>query len=618
MKSILLDLKKNLARKSVLVKSKSSINIDSRYYRKNSDESFFYSRIKLKNHSAFKRKSSHIRQMIKEAKEKSLNDIENFYQKCLIEKYTKKDHFYITSKTEREKSISSNRTVNLSQNISSSDIHIDKINPLLDEEFFSKFKKEKMNFQIGKCFDFGKTASKICSTLREKVYLREILKEKSNSFLKKKEEFTQRKQKIEFLSDRLEKDKDILIGKHKRLIESYIFFLKKRCEEDRKKLELLKHTHERIKMEINKIIQIMNAKKKEFNKLKEGRNFLIKVKEVKLKLPSFFEEIEKGSSYQELNIPEEVYLRYKNYLNINIPIFSNEEEFFEIFARVQRKNLDLLRRNEKIKMEVQEMQSNYEIIKNDEENYENFINGQIRIKKKELQTLLMKYDQLSSQIKSLSFRIEEEHKKKSSKIASFKPNDITREMIIKMKYQKELKNYSFEYSLLHVKVANIIRVFLEENILTVNDVLGCKVFSNMEKLYEELYLKYNASNEEKIKSSLLNLLVYLEKGIISLFAKYRNAIKNPKKKEEIEKLIAFNQNLFKNENAKKQRIFIEKKRVLEMKKVVEKSNKIIVLPRRKVNVVYKNESIRRKEKKEKIQKIHAQSELEQYITLTNN
>ena len=106
----------------------------------------------------------------------------------------------------------------------------------------------------------------------------------------------------------------------------------------------------------------LNIKKKyikinnKFNQLKDMRNFLIKVKEKKINLPSFFSLLEQGIESFE-NVDKNEVERYKKYLNVNIPIFENIDEFESIFTFSGNNTLKLLNSTEKIVLELERLKS---------------------------------------------------------------------------------------------------------------------------------------------------------------------------------------------------------------------------------------------------------------------
>ena len=368
-------------------------------------------------------------------------------------------------------------------------------------------------------------------------------------------------------------------------------------------MEELQSRRARLDFEVNKLKSEVSQIRKMYQELVDIRNFIIKVKEQKIVLPDFFTSLCNGEEIPNTVDKKEVE-RYKRYLDINHKIFNSEDEFIEIMNVVEHKNMQLLRENEKTKINAQVMRAQYEEMLEEDEKYEKFIEKQIMIKEKDLKDAKSIHSQLVSQRDSvLSPRdnMIDYHKNNGDNNNKKKQHkSFNRELLTIMKYKDLLQHYPVPFSLLYYKLTTILNFFFDEKILTVNMILSQNILHNKDELTKLLTLKLIKKNEDLIRPNCLKLLRLFEKAILSILLKHKQYISNSEIKKEIDQLIVITQNKLKIQNAEEQRKMLENKRKFEQLKIIEKNKKIIIIPRRKVQAHYEGfKKVNQRKKEEK-------------------
>ena len=273
---------------------------------------------------------------------------------------------------------------------------------------------------------------------------------------------------------------------------------------------------------------------------------------------------------------------------------------------VEHKNMQLLRENEKTKINTQIMRAQYEEMLEEDEKYEKFIEKQIMIKEKELNDAKSIHSQLVSQRDSVlsprDYNKIDYHKNNGDNNNKKKQHNksFNRELLTIMKYKDLLKNYPVPFSLLYYKLTTMLNFFFDEKILTVNIILSQNILHNKDELTKLLTLKLIKKNEDLIRPNCLKLLRLFEKAILSILLKHNQYISNNEIKKEIDQLIVIKQNKLKIKNAEEQRKMLENKRIFEQLKIIEKNKKIIIIPKRKVQAHYEGfKKVNQRKKEEK-------------------
>lgn len=553
-----------------------------------------------------------IRKLSQEIKRKRMNKV-NIMHRTMIKQAVHKriDNFYVTSAYYEGNN--NNGNLNESNNgnrpLSQRDFSNETTNYLSEvekyENIVKQYKKEKMNFEIGSLFlltNSSKELAKSCSQVNLMKGFEELKKARAKQMKEDKDNELDNVKNVEY---RLLKNKTILQDEYETTFVSYVNFLQIKTKEEHEIMEELQSRRARLDFEVNKLRSEVSQIRKMFQELVDIRNFIIKVKEQKIVLPDFFTSLCNGEDISN-TVDKKELERYKRYLDINHKIFNSEDEFIEIMNVVEHKNMQLLRENEKTKINTQIMRAQYEEMLEEDEKYEKFIEKQIMIKEKELNDAKSIHSQLVSQRDSVlsprDYNKIDYHKNNGDNNNKKKQHNksFNRELLTIMKYKDLLKNYPVPFSLLYYKLTTMLNFFFDEKILAVNIILSQNILHNKDELTKLLTLKLIKKNEDLIRPNCLKLLRLFEKAILSILLKHNQYISNNEIKKEIDQLIVIKQNKLKIKNAEEQRKMLENKRIFEQLKIIEKNKKIIIIPKRKVQAHYEGfKKVNQKKKEEK-------------------
>ena len=306
------------------------------------------------------------------------------------------------------------------------------------------------------------------------------------------------------------------------------------------------------------------------------------------------------------NINDDVLFQKINpYIKDKIPIFNSPEEFIDIINGLEDKNLDLLKENEKINRNKEELRSELEIINNDVEKYGIIIDEIINKKNTKYQDLIKRNKTLNDIYQSIIIKNNdnEENKKKYINKPSF-GIFIDMEQVNVEKYNIIKKNYKYDYTLLLNKLIDFITTFLKSNY---RNYTRQRVYNLVNKDLFNNIIKNKNSFSNEIKYFIYDYCVILLKI-------YENIIEYVLENNKILSQNKYNLSFMiqlsdkylqnkKNENSKEIREFIDKKRNEEMKIIIEKSKKNYyplnrrVLEFRTDNQIKKNQEMKKNELK---------------------
>lgn len=553
-----------------------------------------------------------IRKLSQEIKRKRMDKVNVMHRTMIKQAVHKKiDNFYLTSAyydANNNNNLNESNTSNQHYPLSQRDFSNETTNYLSEvekyEDIVRKYKREKMNFEIGSLFSLtnsSKELARSCSQVNLMKSFEEIKKARVKQMKEDKDNELDNVKNVEY---RLLKNKTILKDEYENTFVSYVNFLQIKTKQEHEIMKELQSKRARLDFEVNKLRSEVSQIKKMFQELVDIRNFIIRVKEQKINLPDFFTSLCNGEEIPNTVDSKEIQ-RYKRYIDINQKIFNSEDEFIEMMNEVEHKNMQLLRENEKTKINAQVMRAQYEEMLEEDEKYEKFIEKQITIKEKELKDAKSINRQLVSQRDSVlsprEYSIIDFHKDSSDKNKKKQHNkSFNRELLTIMKYKDLLKNYQVPFSLLYYKLTTTLNFFFDEKILTINLILSQNILHNRDELNKLLTLKLTKKNEELIRPNCLKLLRLFEKAILSILLKHKQYISNSDIKKEIDQLIVIKQNKLKIRNAEEQRKMLENKRMFEQLKIIEKNKKIIIIPRRKVQAHYEGfKKVNQRKKEEK-------------------
>ena len=336
-----------------------------------------------------------------------------------------------------------------------------------------------------------------------------------------------------------------------------------------------------IKININTVHKFISQNELNTESYKKNSSFTLNPSKKEEKKIKFMQTKNKFSSkrmntLKSENINDNVLLQKINpYIKDKIPIFNSPEEFIDIINDLENKNLDLLKENEKINRNKEELRSELEIINNDVEKYGIIIDEIINKKNTKYQDLIKRNKTLNDIYQSIIINNNdnEENKKKYINKPSF-GIFIDMEQVNVEKYNIIKKNYKYDYTLLLNKLIDFITTFLKSNY---KNYTRQRVYNLVNKdLFNNIIKNKNIFSNE-IKYFIYDYCVILLK-IYENIIEY--VLENNKILSQNKYNLSFMTQLSdkylqnkKNENSKEIREFIDKKRNEEIKIIIEKSKK---------------------------------------------
>ena len=446
------------------------------------------------------------------------------------------------------------------------------------------------------------------------------IKKQCNILIKLKNEF---ENKFIIYSENMKLYLKFLVIKSKQMKTELILLLK---EKEEKYIELEKITLEIIK------------KQSELESLIDKRNFLLQIKQKYRNPPTYYEELlikdsKKlliGNTLSELDILRHTQNKNvidflssvsdikrkcnENILNINNlksdlfisphfikmdPIFDSVDDFIHLYNYLKDKSLDYLKRSDIEKKYISKMKKEYEEYF---ENNNNYLEDEISEKEIEKKNIIHKYNVLTYTYNYYKDNILKKINDINVRSYNFK-NKINQKRIISVendlneRYNKELKKYKYGGILLFKKLIKLINYYSE------NDYDKSEYYFNLfddKKLELTLKVDINEFNDDNI--------ILINRYILLLVSKYEKICKYVLNKHQIFLLNDKNKQIIKvkkdeiakirkHQVAKEIRNLIKKKKIGEINKIIEKSNKSIVyIPNRlnceslKIKKVHKNTS----------------------------
>ena len=421
------------------------------------------------------------------------------------------------------------------------------------KEIIEKIKKNKLNFQIFCLIDKDKNKDGLAQTCLGINKFNEItnLRNKSLNNLIKNQ-----KEKLNDLENNIElkkRNNNQIIEINKREIY-YITFLKKHLEKQIKRLNQLREYKRKVKYDIKFLKKRIEQTNRRLIRLKDMRNFLIKVKERKIQLPPFFFLLESGKSKFE-NIDKGLIMKYKEYLNVNNPIFEDINEIEQIFNELRINALNDLNRNNKIKSEIEDLKRELKEFKEnidyEKEKYINLLHEKRKIVFQNNQYLQKIYDELIMKNNLNNIKLIE---------------NIEQKTLMKMNYNNLIKNNSMIYSLLYEKLIKGILFFIDKKII------DQEIFNNYE-INSLLNKNILYMNQGMIYNFVLKCLKIYEKITINILNKHINFLNSTLIKNEIHNFIKKKKNINNIKNVQEKKIILEDKINYKINKMKEKLNK---------------------------------------------
>ncbi len=439
----------------------------------------------------------------------------------------------------------------------------------IDNEFIEKIKSHKLDFELFNLIGKKNNSYRLSNSLeinKYKFFESEKMKRLNKLIKIKKENYNQLNNNINIIKKNKEKLLNITNQN-----DSYLKYLSKYSENQYKINSSLLEKRNILFKEVKNLELIIKNKNNKFQHLKDMRNFLIKVKEKRKNLPSFFNLLEEGNLNIENEKKEEIE-KYKMYLNIKIPIFEKVEDLEKIFINSKKHSLNNLYKNEKIQFEIEELKSELKKLKKENDIlFENKIKLFEELKNK----LLHKNKELQFELNELIKKNESYNKRKNKNSFKEKKKDnFNKTQIIINKYNSIIRNNPLFYSLLFQKLIQIIKYFYFENTILSKELITKAITFHYISLNDILNYDINSITQEKIYNYILICLQLYEKIIVTIINKNNNYLNSNSTKDDIIKLIKKRKNEINIQNIKEKKILLEKKNKFKIIQVKDKLNKV--------------------------------------------
>ena len=439
----------------------------------------------------------------------------------------------------------------------------------IDNEFIEKIKSHKLDFELFNLIGKKNNSYRLSNSLeinKYKFFESEKMKRLNKLIKIKKENYNQLNNSINIIKKNKEKLLNITNQN-----DLYLKYLSKYSENQYKINFSLLEKRNILFKEVKNLELIIKNKNNKFQHLKDMRNFLIKVKEKRKNLPSFFNLLEEGNLNIENEKKEEIE-KYKIYLNIKIPIFDKVEDFEKIFINSKKHSLNNLYKNEKIQFEIEELKSELKKLKKENDFlFENKIKLFEELKNK----LLLKNKELQFELNELIKKNESYNKRKNKNSFKEKKKDnFNKIQIIINKYNSIIRNNPLFYTLLFKKLIQIIKYFYFENTILSKELITKAITFNYISLNDILNYDINSITQEKIYNYILICLQLYEKIIVTIINKNNNYFNSNSTKDDIIKLMKKRKNEINIQTIKEKKILLEKKNKFKIIQVKDKLNKV--------------------------------------------
>ena len=398
--------------------------------------------------------------------------------------------------------------------------------------------------------------------------------------------------------NKLQKSKDFLEKKYNDEYVSYIQFLGKELEKEKKKEIILKSQEDDILYEVNKLQKNIDKIKTYKKSLINWLYLQIQVKESLLNLPEYYKSIiedncslneinKKGKGVYHLNLDE--YLRIMNYRGKNV--YDNANIFFKKLEDLEIKSLtilnnklDSLEEDKRLKKEYDKLHKKYLLLFKDN----NFKYKELNYRLRDAKTI---YKELNNKLVSIKNGIG--CNKKRIDISAF----------------NKLVSYSIKYG--NNKLNNFIAK--KENRMIFYFALTLYYIVSLCNFEEIKYNKLSINFYKEEDKTILDILDYAEKILNLLLAqkKYYYSDENLKKiylkvKGEIDKKT-------KIEKIQMQIQLRKEKEIEKAEKLKEKINKQYYKPKRKIDYDYYRKEINKKHQKIMNNSIKKETQFEDFF-----
>ncbi len=525
-------------------------------------------------------------------KEKSIHHsyINSYHTKNIRKKFNETyRNFYLTNLKDKYNdtlNMTNNTTLNFKKKISKNRSNLSNIIKENKSNFdsFSTSKTQKRNFILGKIMDDFKKPNTLVNYCNKISLMKKIEIENKNRII----ELIDNRKKYKKLLDNyyytLKRNKQIYLHHFDIIYVKYIKYLEEILDNEKMNLLKLKEKKKQLSMKVSHLKNLIQKENENLDELINIRNFLIKVKEKQLEIPSLLKKILKIGKIEENEIKDKKeFERYKSYLDKSKLFFRDQDEFFDIISDIENKNIKLLIKYQKINNSVEKLKSELEELKESENRINEILLNQMNNKEEIKNEIFNEYKYNYSQKNKLK-KLSDNDKEKNNhnNIHNLKSIEDNKYLMNLIKYKNILSQYPIQYSYLFIKLGEGIQFFLKKNILNFENLIT--IAKNKNEL--EKFLSINELKEDnfsEITSKCIKLLFFYEISVNKILEKNKNYLKDPILKNKMEIVILKKSYFLRKKNAKEQKILLEKKKIYEIKKVIGRNNKKRFKQFRKVN-----------------------------------
>ena len=525
-------------------------------------------------------------------KEKSIHHsyINSYHTKNIRKKFNETyRNFYLTNLKEKYNdtlNMTNNTTLNFKKKIFKNRSNLSNIIKENKSNFdsFSTSKTQKRNFILGKIMDDFKKPNTLVNYCNKISLMKKIEIENKNRII----ELIDNRKKYKKLLDNyyytLKRNKQIYLHHFDIIYVKYIIYLEEIIDNEKMNLLKLKEKKKQLSMKVSHLKNLIQKENENLDELINIRNFLIKVKEKQLEIPSLLKKILKIGKIEENEIKDKKeFERYKSYLDKSKLFFRDQDEFFYILSDIENKNIKLLIKYQKINNSIEKLKSELEELKESENRINEILSNQMNNKEEIKNEIFNEYNYNYSQKNKLK-KLSDNDKEKNNhnNIHNLKSIEDNKYLMNLIKYKNILSQYPIQYSYLFIKLGEGIQFFLKKNILNFENLIT--IAKNKNEL--EKFLSINELKEDnfsEITSKCIKLLFFYEISVNKILEKNKNYLKDPILKSKMEIIILKKSYFLRKKNAKEQKILLEKKKIYEIKKVIGRNNKKRFKQFRKVN-----------------------------------
>ena len=520
----------------------------------------------------------------------------------------------------------------------------------------------KLSFDIGALYGINQQSTfQYTESCRNLYKIHTIMKENKERMINYENNMSAKKNKLNSNLNLAEKNYNRLTKDLIPKLEEYNIFLRKKIKEEREIENQLYDTRNELFMCNHRLMNKIEKIKSDIDKNIKIRNFLIRVKEHTLTLPSFLTSMtanidlsltmevkpirttihrksminfnfnttvfskkrmsimaaspkqfspprrsKKMSVFNSLVSPSRKSIidsKFDKYLDLNQVIFKDTDEFIAKMSHLEQNNLKLNQKcNENI-FEVQTLKEELNEINHQLYVYDELYKNDIQKSIVNLNESMKRFNSLNLQITYLQMKdqIKEEEKPKKEKKKNINNINAISSAAVNMallKFKERVNKFHF-----NTELAYMYYYIADLAKDFFNNYTKCFKYkaNELEELISILY-KPDDVKPSLLRKSCIEVLMIVEQAIDVLFNKHSEYLKKEKNKKYIDELRNKAKTMRKIVNAREQRLLLQEIKANKIKNVVIKQSQIVVKPMMIRSVSYDFKGVKEKKKKKKVKK----------------